>query len=364
MDESQIASGSAKPSLDYPIDPPANFGETVEITPGVVWLRLPLPFSLDHINIWGLEESEGWAIVDTGTRTDGAIATWRRVFAETSETRPLTRIFATHMHPDHIGLAGWLSRKFGCRLWITRTEYLNCRVLVSDTVKPAPPDAVTFYHRAAWDDAALEGYMTRFGNFGRFIHPLPDSYRRIVDGEEIPIGDHRWQVVVGTGHSPEHACFYCPELKLLISGDQVLPKISSNVSVHPAEPDADPMSGWLDSLARIRRLIPDDVLVLPAHNSPFRGLHARVDYLASSQRRSLARLHQVLNEPKRVIDVFTTLFGRAIGPSDPGLLGLATGESIASLNYLLHRDLAACRVDDDGVAWYQSRGDGASLLSA
>ncbi len=362
MDESQRSREPARPVLDYPIAPPSDFGEPVVIAPGVVWLRLPLPFSLDHINIWALEEASGWAVVDSGTRTDGALATWRRIFAETSETRPLSRILATHMHPDHIGLAGWLTRKFKCPLWMTRTEYLNCRVLVSDTGKPAPPDAITFYHRAGWTEQNLEGYMARFGNFGQYIHPLPDSYHRLVDGQTLRIGQHDWQVIVGTGHSPEHACFYCPELKLLISGDQVLPKISSNVSVHPTEPEADPMEGWLDSLAKLKRLVPDEVLVLPSHNDAFRGLHARLDQLAASQRRALARLHARLAEPRRVIDVFEALFSRPISGKDAGTLGLATGESIACLNYLRHRGLASVSIDDDGIAWYRAEGDAASLL--
>ena len=377
MDESQIARESAQPNpgspalepptqkhpaLEYPIAPPAGFGITVEIAPDVLWLRMPLPFQLDHINIWALEEAEGWAVVDTGTRTDGALATWRRIFAETTETRPLTRIFATHMHPDHIGLAGWLTRKFGCRLWMTRTEYLNCRVLVSDTGKPAPPDAIAFFKRCGWNDQNLDGYMARFGNFGQYIHPMPDSYQRLVDGQDLTIGAHDWRVIVGSGHSPEHACFHCPELKLLISGDQVLPRISSNVSVHPAEPDADPMQDWLDSLAKLKRLVPDDVLVLPSHNEPFRGLHARLDQLDHSQRRALARLHAHLAEPRRVIDVFGALFSRPVTGANPGLLGLATGESMACLNYLRHRDLLTVSIDADGVAWYQARGNAGPVL--
>ena len=361
MDESQIAREPARPTLEYPFEPP-EFGATVEIAPDVLWLRMPLPFQLDHINIWALEEADGWAVVDTGTRTEGALATWRRIFAETRETRPLTRIFATHMHPDHVGLAGWLTRKFACRLWMTRTEYLNCRVLVSDTGKPAPPDAITFFKRAGWNEQNLETYLARFGNFGQYIHPMPDSYQRLVDGQTVRIGAHDWQVIVGTGHSPEHACFHCPELKLLISGDQVLPKISSNVSVHPAEPDADPMQGWLESLAKLRRLVPDDVLVLPSHNSVFRGLHARLDHLARSQRRSLVRLHAHLTAPRRVIDMFGVLFARPVGGDSPALLGLATGETMACLNHLRHRDLVSMRVDDDGIAWYEARGDSGRLL--
>jgi glyoxylase-like metal-dependent hydrolase (beta-lactamase superfamily II) len=257
------------------------------------------------------------------------------------------------MHPDHIGMAGWLTRKFNCRLWMTQLEYLNCRVLTADTGRDAPEDGVTFYRRAGWSSAAIENYQARFGNFGKYIHALPESYRRIKDGEEIRIGANTWRVIVGTGHSPEHACLYCADLKLLISGDQVLPRISSNVSVHPTEPDADPMRDWLESLAKIKREVPDDVLVLPSHNDCFRGLHARLDFLSASQERTLNRLRKTLSEPRRAVDVFAALFGRSIDESDSSLLNLATGESMACLNYLLHRGEVRRELDDTGVVRYQ-----------
>jgi glyoxylase-like metal-dependent hydrolase (beta-lactamase superfamily II) len=183
------------------------------------------------------------------------------------------------------------------------------------------------------------------------IHPLPDSYRRLQDGERLMIGEHEWCVVVGTGHSPEHACLYCRDLQLFISGDQVLPKISSNVSVFPTEPDANPLADWLASIEKIKREVPDDVLVLPAHNEPFRGLHARLDYLAAGHERSLARLRDYLNEPKRAVDVFGALFSRPI--NDPQLLNLATGESVAHINYLLRRGEAVVGKVVEGVVWYQ-----------
>ncbi|HRP98402.1 MAG TPA: MBL fold metallo-hydrolase, partial [Rhodocyclaceae bacterium] len=229
-------SPAAEPSpLEYPFAAPPPPGETLEVAPGVLWLRMPLPFALDHINLWAISDGPGWAVVDTGIRSDDTIAIWRRQFANAPDPRPLSRVFITHMHPDHIGMAGWLTRKFDCKLWMTRLEYLACRVLVSDTGREAPADAVAFYRRAGWGDAAIESYRARFGNFGKHIYCLPDSYRRIRDGDEIRIGEHVWRVIVGSGHSPEHACLYCPDLKVLISGDQVLPRISSNVSVYPIE---------------------------------------------------------------------------------------------------------------------------------
>ena len=256
------------------------------------------------------------------------------------------------MHPDHIGMAGWMTRRFDCRLWMTRLEYLNCRVLAADTGREAPEDGVRFYRRAGWTEDDIENYRARFGGFGKMIQQLPDSYRRLQDGERLMIGAHEWCVVVGKGHSPEHACFYCPDLKLLISGDQVLPRISSNVSVFPTEPDADPLGDWLASIEKIKHEVPDDVLVLPAHNDPFRGLHARLDALANGHIRSLERLRACLNEPRRAVDVFGALFAQKITP-EPLLLGLATGESIAHINYLVRRGEAVVHEVADGVAWYR-----------
>ncbi len=350
--------------LSYPCGEAPAPGEVREVAPGVLWLRMPLPFALNHINLWAVadedEQGPGWAIVDTGTKTPDVLAAWRQLTADdgplaaTQHGARITRVFCTHMHPDHVGMAGWLTRKFGVRLWMSRLEYLSCRAMVSDTGREAPPDAIDFCRRAGWGPLAIETYRTRFGNFGKHIHALPDSFRRLQDGEQIAIGAHTWRVVVGSGHSPEHACLYCPELKVLISGDQVLPRISSNVSVYPTEPDADPMKNWLESLAKLKREVPDEVLVLPAHNECFRGLHARIDALASGQERALLRLRRSLAErPKRAIDVFGALFARAIAETDVGLLGMATGESLACLNYLMHRGEAGREVDADGVAWYR-----------
>ena len=344
---------AAKASLVYPCGGPPARGRTLEVAPGVHWLRMPLPYALDHINLWVLDDGDRWALVDTGVRTDDVAQAWREAFAASADPRPLSRVIVTHMHPDHVGLAGWLTRKFGVELWMTRLEYLTCRVMVSDTGREAPPEALEFCRRAGWDEGAVEGYKARFGHFGRHIHPLPDRFRRLHDGQRLPLGSQLWRVVVGSGHSPEHACLYNEGQGVLISGDQVLPRISSNVSVHPTEPDENPMADWLASLAKIKAQVPDDVLVLPAHNEAFRGLHARLDYLAATQLRTLARLCKSLTEPRRTIDVFGALFARAIGENDAGLLNLATGESQACLNYLLQRGEITRSLDADGVAWYR-----------
>ncbi|MGE8419047.1 MBL fold metallo-hydrolase [Pseudomonas sp. Hg5Tf] len=340
--------------LVYPCGPTPDPGAAVEVAPGVLWLRMPLPMSLDHINLWAVRDDAGWAIFDTGMHTPDTVSAWQALLAADGPLGGLaiTRVFVTHMHPDHVGMAGWLSETHGCELWMTLGEYMNCRVLVADCGRAAPALGVNFYRRAGWNAVAIENYRLRFGGFGRYISTMPQGYRRLRDGDTLRIGEHEWQVVVGEGHSPEHACFYCPALQLLISGDQVLPRISSNISVFPSEPSADPLALWLSSLEKLRQQIPNDVLVLPSHNEPFKPLHARLDQLHNSQYRAVERLQQTLLEgPKRAVDLFSVLFKRTI---DDSLLTMATGECLANLNFLLHRGQVRVSDDDDGVAWYHS----------
>jgi glyoxylase-like metal-dependent hydrolase (beta-lactamase superfamily II) len=342
----------AAAALTYPFSTAPEPGEALEVAPGVRWLRMRLPMAgLNHINLWALADGAGWTLVDTGMQTSDTATDWQQALAGPLGRKPVQRVVCTHMHPDHIGMAGWLTRAHGVRLWTTRLEYVTCRMLVADTGREAPADGVRFYQAAGWDEAALEHYKARFGGFGKAVHALPDSYRRVVEGEELVIGEHRWRAVIGRGHSPEHLCLHCPELKLLISGDQVLPRISSNVSVFPTEPDADPLTEWLDSIALLKQQIPDDVLVLPSHNEPFHGLHARLDALADGHEKRLVRVLEELQTPKRAVDVFSVLFRRTVGLD---MLGMATGESLAHLNCLLVRGHATRSADASGVLWYRA----------
>jgi glyoxylase-like metal-dependent hydrolase (beta-lactamase superfamily II) len=339
--------------LIYPLasEPETGDGSAVEIAPGVLWLRMPLSYALPWINVWALQDGASWTLVDTGLRSAKSTAAWQAAFAGVLGGAAVARVLCTHMHPDHCGMAGWIVEKYQARLWMSRLEYLTCRLMAADTGRSAPPAGIQFYRAAGWDNGAIEDYKAKFGKFGEAIYPLPATYRRLVDGELLTIGANRWRVVMGNGHSPEHACLYCPALNLLISGDQVLPKISSNVSVFPTEPDADPLEDWLTSLARIKQEVPDDVLVLPAHGSPFLRLHRRLDQLIDGHRRGLDRLLQSLAEPKRTVDVFESLFRRQISPE---LLGMATGESLAHLNHLLRRQQVNRVSDGDEVQWWRA----------
>ncbi len=338
--------------LTYPWGRSANPapGEPIQIAEGVYWARFAMPMSLDHINLWLLEDDNGWTVVDTCLDIPSARETWESLFSGFMANKPITRVICTHLHPDHVGLAGWLTERFDCQLWMSREEFLMCRAMASDTGREAPEVAVRFYRAAGYPEEELQRYRKKFGNFGRAIAPLPDSFRRLSDRETITIGGRYWQIIIGSGHSPEHATLYCPALKLLISGDQVLPRITPNVSVFPTEPAGDPLKEWLRSSARIREILPDDLLVLPAHEAPFYGLHVRLSQLIESHKRDLGSLFNYLEEPKRAIDCFPALFNRDI---DSGSMGLATGETLAHLNCLMGRGRVSRELDDQGVHWYR-----------
>ena len=335
--------------LTYPFGAPPGPGEAVKVAPGVRWMRLAMPIALNHINVYAVEDGEGWTLVDTGLDLTGTREEWNRLLAGPLDGRPVNRVICTHMHPDHIGLAGWLCERFAAPLVMTRLEYVTARMLLADTGRTAPEEGAVFYRAAGWDEVQVEGYRSGYGQFGKVVSAMPAGFVRMREGDRLSIGGHDWRVVVGEGHSPEHACLWREADGVVLGGDQILPKISSNVSVWPTEPDADPLGDWLASLERMKTVFPDEVLILPSHGEPFRGVQARLDGLIRGHGAALKRLERSLRTPARAVDVFSALFARPVGD---GVRGMATGESLAHLNYLLHRGRVARRRDADGVDWW------------
>jgi glyoxylase-like metal-dependent hydrolase (beta-lactamase superfamily II) len=325
-------------------------GEVIALAPDLLWARLPVPGALKHVNIWLLRDGDGFAAVDCGLDIPPCREAWEAILAGPLGGRPLTRILVTHFHPDHLGLAGWLAGRFDARLWMTREEWLFARMLVCDVRDAPPPEAVAYWRGAGWSEDRIEAEAAKgWGRFSAMVTPFPVSFVRLRDGDSLPIGGRSWRIVTGSGHSPEHACLLDEEGGVLIAGDQVLPRITSNVSLPLSEPESDPLGDWLSSIAKLRRL-PDHLLVLPSHGDPFTGLHARLDALDAGHRDRLDALAAHLSEPRRAVDCFPILFGRAI---DESILGLATGEAMAHLRRL-EVEGRAVREWRNRVTWFTS----------
>jgi glyoxylase-like metal-dependent hydrolase (beta-lactamase superfamily II) len=334
--------------LQYPVATAPAPGEIVPIAPGARWLRMPLPFALDHINLWLLEDGCGWTIVDTGYATPETTARWERIFADALGGLPVRRIIVTHHHPDHIGLAGWLAERWQAPLWTTEKEWLYARLLTRDGDDSAALRR-RFARRAGLDESASDLFGEHHLGYRRGVPSVPVSFQRLSEGLVVEIGGREWRVIIGEGHAPELACLYCAETGVLISGDQVLPKISPNVSVQAHEPDGDPLARFLRSLSKLRGEVPPETLVLPSHNLPFFGLHARIDALATHHRERCDEVLAACGEPRSAAAMLPVLFRR---PLDRHQTAFALGEALAHLHYLEGQGLLARELGADGVYFF------------
>jgi glyoxylase-like metal-dependent hydrolase (beta-lactamase superfamily II) len=323
----------------------------IEVAPGVHWIRMPLPFALDHINLWLLRddfEGEGWTLIDCGIASDETRALWTRLFESGLDGLPIRRLLCTHTHPDHVGSAHWLQQRFGAPLWMTMGEYGLGRVL-SSSLPGADSDAAAehFRRHGIAPGPQLEAIRVRGGDhFARLVPSMPTSFRRIREGERIAIGGRLWRVIIGLGHSPEHAALYCEADALMLSGDMVLPRISTNVSVWEIEPESNPVDWFLESLGRFE-ICREDTLVLPSHGRPFRGLHTR---LAQLRAHHLERLEVVLaacgQSPHTAAQMVPVMFERRF---DTHQLTFALGEALAHLHSLWYAGRVRRLIDDAGV---------------
>lgn len=336
--------------ITFPFPEAPRFNEAIEVARGVLWIKLSMPFALDHINVWAIEDDDGYTLVDTGLYTDEACGHWTEISRRYLSSRPVKRVIVTHAHEDHIGTAGWFAQKSGSELWITAEEYEDAHDALARRDRDPSEAYHRFYREAGLTDSVLAETLAMYGRSGRWTHPLPDQYNLLKDGDEMDIGSRGWKVITGSGHSRKHACLYCPEAALLISGDQVLPRISSNVSVRYTDPTGDPLSDWFESIAKMRSAVPENVLVLPAHNTCFFGLHARLNQLRKSHDSALNRLTASLVTPMRVVDSLSVLFRREI--KGGSTLRLAVGEAMANLNYLERRGVVQKTMGRDGAHRY------------
>ena len=320
-------------------------GEKIEIAPGVFWLRLPLPFQLDHINLWLLRDGAGWTLVDTGFPNDATRAIWRQVLDGLDG--PVKRLIVTHFHPDHLGLASWLMEQTGAPLWMTAGEFLTAHVVWHEVGGHGARFMVEQFRQHGLDGERLAKFAQRGSGYRQVVPALPDYYHRLKAGDAATVDGKNWQILIGHGHSPEHMALYCAELDVLISGDMLLPKISTNISVFAATPDADALRWYLDSLDELAQGIPEKTLVLPSHGLPFAGVQARV---AALQAHHVARLQALENSceevPKSAADSLDVLFQRTL---DTHQTMFAMGEAIAHLNYLEQAGRLSRSIDADGV---------------
>lgn len=335
-------------------------GRVLELAPGVSWVRMGLPFALDHINLWMLREEiagrAGWSVVDTCVDRAESRSQWDEVIETSMQGLPVLRVLVTHMHPDHLGLAHWLSDRFGAPLWISTSDYLMARLAVHQQDSYGGQATAEFFSRHGMRDPhVLAAVVGRKDHYARMVPRVPAQYNRLQDGQTLEIGRRLWRCISGYGHSPEHMALYCedPDLKqpLLISGDMVLPRISTNISVYESEPEGNPLQLFLDSLGKFLSL-PAQTLVLPSHGKPFVGLHERVRQLQQHHRDRLDEVMQACGKrAQSASDVVGVIFKRSL---DVHQTPFALGESMAHLHLLWHAGRLNRRIDDDGVLRFAS----------
>lgn len=334
--------------LQYPNPVLPSPGCTICVAPGVHWLRMPLPFALDHINLWLLEDGDKWAIVDCGIGNLVTQELWKQVIESTIGSASVSRVIATHHHPDHVGNAGWLTRLFEAPLWISQGEYFSAHALCDGSAGYGREHLAALFRRNGLDESFAPGILNGREHYKRSVPDFPLSYRRISEGDEVRIGKNVWRVIMGYGHAPEHALLHCDALGVLISGDMVLPRISTNISVPAPQPESNPLHLFLESLSRYV-LLPAQTLVLPSHGLPFTGMHERIVQLQEHHRLRLAELLDVCESPKCAADVLDVLFRRKL---DSHQMLFAMGEAIAHLHYLYEQGVVH-RLNDQDVIRYQ-----------
>lgn len=337
--------------IRFPFPDPPAAGAAVQVAPGVLWLRLPLPMALDHVNVYALDEGDSWTLIDAGIDTRRSRTAWAGLLAGPLAGKPVGRVVLTHHHPDHVGLAGWFVAQ-GAELLAPRTAWLLARMLVLDRQQTASPEQIGFWRAAGMPAAMLEARSIEPPfNFADCVAPLPLGFRRLQQGMEIAMGGRHWAVHMGNGHAPEHATFWSRDDDLVIGGDQLLPGISANLGTYATEPEADPVGEWLEACQRFIPLARTDHLVLPGHKLPYRGLPVRLDQMVDNHQAALARLLAHLQAPSVAVDCFLPLFKRAVGG---GEYGLALVEAVAHLNHLHQAGLVGRARRADG-AWQWQR---------
>ncbi len=321
------------PPLLFPFPTLPALGQTIEVAHGILWVRFALPFRLDHVNIYLIEDGPGYAVVDTGIGDEATRVVWEALLAGPLRSRPLTKIIATHHHPDHVGMVGWLSERLDAPLLMSQTEYLTSLNIHLDPEALDAEPYRSFYLGHGLDADTTAQLLTNGHRYLRMVTGLPRTFRRLIAGEVLRLGARSFEVLSGGGHSPEQVMLYCAADKLLLCADQILARISPNISVQAMDPEGDPLGIFLRSLASLKRILPADTFVLPGHNLPFVGLHPRVDELtAHHEARCAAIFDACRGTGCTAADLVPVVFRRPI--DDPHQMGFAFSEALAHVNLM------------------------------
>lgn len=331
--ETTVAADGGERSLHFPWpDAPAT-GEVRPIADGVLWMRVPLPFQLNHVNIYLVEDDGGWAVIDTGIDDEITRNAWEKILAGPLAGQRITRIFATHFHPDHIGLAGWLCRRFDAPLFCSQTTYLSSQAISLDPESFASQRHLKFYARHGLPHETAAMVASDGHAYLRMVSELPETFTRRVDGDVINLGGRRLEVIGCDGHAPEQLTLHDRAAKLYLAGDQVIAKITPNISVWAVDPDGDPLGLFLRSLERIAGAVDPDSLVLPGHRLPFRGIDTRCrQIIGHHEIRCELMLDALRAGPRSVGELVPALFSQKL---DAHQLGFAFSETHAHVNYLV-----------------------------
>lgn len=332
----------------FPFDTPPGHNEVVDITPAVKWLRSPLPLSLDHINCYLIKDGDGWCVVDTGMNAKATRDHWLGIIETHLDNAPITKVIVTHQHPDHVGLAGWLCKNHRAKLLMSEQEYLCSRVYMNHGQADDYWEVEQFFRRSAMSQHTLEGLATS-NNFYDSVYTLPSSYHELKDGCPVQIGEHLWEPIITRGHAQAHVSLYCKHLDLYLSGDQVLPRITSNVSVISSAPESSPLTDWYEAHDIVEQRVPDSVLILPAHEMPFFGLHHRLQDVIAHHEERLERVLEICESPRNAQAITQALFEKEF---DPFQNYLAVGECLAHIHRLMEQGKVTRTLHDD-VYLYQ-----------